>query len=220
MADRGAAVRRLCDKGVIAVVRARSSEQLIDVARALLAGGVDCIEITMTTPNALRVISECRQAVGAEALIGVGSVLDAATAGRAIDAGAQFVVAPTFSPEVIDAAHAADLPIVPGAFTPTEIVNATNAGADLVKVFPAGMFGPKYFKALLAPMPHLKLTPTGGVNLDTAAEWIAVGARTLGIGSALVTKAALAEGNFAEIRRLAEQYVRIVADARAERKDR
>jgi 2-dehydro-3-deoxyphosphogluconate aldolase/(4S)-4-hydroxy-2-oxoglutarate aldolase len=215
MADRAEAVRRLCDKGVIAVVRARSSEQLIDVAKALVAGGVDCVEITMTTPDALKVIADCRGAMAEQALVGVGSVLDKQTAAEAISSGAQFVVSPIFDRDIIRAAHGSDLPCIPGAFTPTEILNATRAGADVVKVFPAGMFGPKYFKAILAPMPHLKLSPTGGVNLDTAAEWIEAGAQTLGIGSALVTKTALEEGNFEKIRRLAAQYVRIIAQARS-----
>lgn len=215
MATRQEKVQRLCDKGVVAVVRARSSEQLVDVAKALLAGGVDCIEITMTTPNALEVIGKCCEAIGGEALIGVGSVLDAPTAREAIAAGAQYVVSPVFLPEVIAAAHDGEAPCVPGALTPTEILNATNAGADIVKVFPGGSVGPGYVKALLAPMPHLKLSPTGGVDLDTAANWIAAGAVTLGIGSALVTKRALAEGNLGEIERLARRYVQIVAEARA-----
>jgi 2-dehydro-3-deoxyphosphogluconate aldolase/(4S)-4-hydroxy-2-oxoglutarate aldolase len=214
MPDRPKAVECLCGKGIVAVVRARSSDQLIDVAKALLAGGVDCIEITMTTPNALEVIAACREAVG-DALIGVGSVLDAETARAAIRAGARFVVSPIFDVGIIEAAHQADLPAVPGCFTPTEILHAANAGADMVKVFPAGFFGPKYFQAILAPMPHLKLTPTGGVNLATAADFIAAGACTLGVGSALVTKKALAEGNLAEIERLAGEYVRIVAEARS-----
>ena len=213
MTDRAAAVQRLCAQGVVAVVRASSSEQLLDVARALLAGGVDCIEITMTTPNALEVISTCRKTLG-DAFVGVGSVLEPETARKAIDAGAQFVVSPIFNPKVVEAAHQHDCPCVPGAFTPTEIHRATEAGADMVKVFPAGMFGPKFFKAVLAPMPHLKLTPTGGVTLDTAAAWIAAGAQTLGIGSSLVTKSALASGNFREITDLASRYVQIVADAR------
>jgi 2-dehydro-3-deoxyphosphogluconate aldolase/(4S)-4-hydroxy-2-oxoglutarate aldolase len=214
MSDRAAKVQRLCEKGVVAVVRASSGEQLIEVARALRTGGVDCIEITMTTPNALDVIRRCREAVS-EAMVGVGSVLDARTARAAIEAGAQFVVSPIFDPAVMEAAHTADLPVVPGALTPTEILNATRAGADLVKVFPAGFFGPKYFRAVLAPLPHLKLSPTGGVNLQTAADWIAAGAVTLGVGSALVTKAALAAGDLDEIRRLAGEYIRIVAEARA-----
>lgn len=217
MPDRAATTKRLCDKGVVAVVRAASSEQLVDVARALLAGGVDCVEITMTTPNALQVIRDCRSAVP-DALVGVGSVLDGDTARRAIDSGAQFVVSPVFVPQVVAAAHAADLPVVPGALTPTEILTATNAGADIVKVFPGGQFGPRYFRDILAPMPHLRLSPTGGVDLDTAADWIAAGAVTLGIGSALVTRSALASGKLSEITDLARQYVRIVADARAARK--
>ena len=215
MAERSATVARMCEKGIVAVVRAKSSEQLIDVAKALQAGGVDCIEITMTTPDALQVISDCREAMGDAALIGVGSVLSATVANDAIAAGAQYVVSPIFKPEIIDAAHAAELPCVPGALTPTEAQLATDAGADLVKVFPGGRFGPTYLKDLLAPMPHLKLTPTGGVDLDTAADWIAAGAVTLGVGSALVTKAALSDGNFGEIERLAGEYVRIVAEARA-----
>ena len=212
--NRAAAVERLCAKGIVAVVRAKSSEQLIDVARALAAGGVECIEITMTTPNALKVIAECRKAMGDAAMIGVGSVLSAKVAGEAIAAGAQFVVSPIFKKEIVDAAHASDLPCVPGAMTPTEILIATEAGADLVKVFPGGQFGPGYFKDVLAPMPHLKLTPTGGVDLTTAAEWIKAGARTLGVGSALVTKNALAAGNMDEIRQLAAQYMAIVAETR------
>ncbi len=209
------ATARLCDKGIVAVVRAKSSEQLIDVAHSLLAGGVECIEITMTTPNALDVINACRKTVTG-AMIGVGSVLDVATAAAAIEAGAQFVVSPVFVPGVVAKAHECEVPVVPGCFTPTEIINATNAGADLVKVFPAGFFGPKFFKAILAPMPHLKLTPTGGVDLTTAGAWIAAGAKTLGVGSALVTKKALAEGNFDEIESLARRYVEIVAEARSE----
>jgi len=213
MADRQAAVGRLCDKGIVAVVRASSSEQLIDVSAALLDGGVDCIEITMTTPNALRVIADCRRAVP-QAMVGVGSVLSADVARAAIDAGAQFVVSPIFKSEIIAAAHAADLPAVPGCFTPTEILTATEAGADMVKVFPAGRLGPGFFKDILAPLPHLKLTPTGGVDLGSAAAWIAAGAVTLGAGSSLVTKAALAVGDLGEIKRRAGEFVRIVAEAR------
>jgi len=215
MPDRNAAVERLCEKGIIAVVRAKSSEQLLDVAGALLKGGVDCIEITMTTPDALGTIRRCREAMGQTALIGVGSVLDAATAEKAIQAGAQFVVSPIFDEQILRAAHAADLPAVPGAFSPNEILRATNAGADMVKVFPATRLGPGFFKDVLAPMPHLKLTPTGGVNLDTAGDFIRAGAVTLGVGSALVKKQAVEEGDFATIQDLAGQFVRTVAEARA-----
>jgi 2-dehydro-3-deoxyphosphogluconate aldolase/(4S)-4-hydroxy-2-oxoglutarate aldolase len=217
MLNREARCERLCEKGVVAVVRAASSDQLLDVARALLAGGVDCIEITMTTPNALEVIADCRRELDEDALVGVGSVLSADIARSAVDAGAEFVVSPIFKPEIIDAAHAADLPCVPGAFTPTEVQLAHEAGADIIKVFPGGAVGPSYLKALLGPLPHLKLSPTGGVNLETAADWIAKGACTLGIGSALVTRDALATGDTAEIERRARRYVDIVAEARSQK---
>lgn len=212
--NRQQTVQRMCEKGIIAVVRADSSDQLLQVGEALLAGGVECIEITMTTPNALEVIAACRKQLGDEALIGVGSVTSAMVANQAIDAGAQYVVCPIFKTEIIGAAHRAEVPCLPGAFTPTEIITATDHGADMVKVFPAGRLGPKFFKDVLAPLPHLKLTPTGGVNLDTAAEFIQAGAVTLGVGSAMVPKAAVAAGDFAQITDLAGRYVQIVADAR------
>ena len=214
MSDRNATVARLCERGIVAVVRAKSSEQLLDVAKALLAGGVDCIEITMTTPNALEVIRRCRQELAEEALIGVGSVLDPGIASKAIHAGAQFVVSPVFNEWTIRVAHAEGVPAVPGAMTPTEILTAANAGADLVKVFPATRLGPEFFRDVLAPMPHLKLTPTGGVDLATAGEFIRAGAATLGVGSALVEKKAVQDGDFGKIQSLASQFVQIVAQAR------
>ena len=216
MPDREARAERLCAKGIVAVVRAASSKQLLEVAKALLAGGVDCIEITMTTPNALQVIRDCRQAMGDEALIGVGSVLDAEMCRDALEAGAQYVVSPIFDPEIIRVAHEADAPVMPGAFTPTEIHNATRCGADIIKVFPATRLGPGFFKDVLAPMPHLKLAPTGGVNLDTAADFIKAGAATLAVGSALVKKDAIAAGDMDTLTDLASKFVKIVADARAE----
>ena len=212
--DRPSAVKRLCDKGIVAVVRADSSQQLLDVARALLGGGVDCIEITMTTPNALEVIRQCRRELGDSALVGVGTVLDAETAARALEAGSQFVVSPVLEPAVIQAAHAAGVPAVAGAFSPTEILAATRLGADLVKVFPATKLGPGFFKDILAPMPFLRLTPTGGVDLINAADFIRAGAATLGVGSSLVDKKAVKAGDFDSIRRLAEQFVHAVAQGR------
>jgi 2-dehydro-3-deoxyphosphogluconate aldolase / (4S)-4-hydroxy-2-oxoglutarate aldolase len=196
-------------------VRAKSSGQLVDVARAMAAGGVDCIEITMTTPNALAVIAAVREQLGDTVLTGVGSVLDAETARAAILAGAQFVVSPVFNVAILEMAHRYGLPCVPGAFTPTEILNATAAGADMVKVFPAGQLGPGFFKDILGPMPHLKLTPTGGVDLDTAASFIKAGAKTLGVGSALVAPKAVAAGDFATLTETARKFVKVVADARA-----
>ncbi|MHC4294119.1 MAG: bifunctional 4-hydroxy-2-oxoglutarate aldolase/2-dehydro-3-deoxy-phosphogluconate aldolase [Planctomycetota bacterium] len=212
--NRETATERLCDKGVIAIVRAPASDGLVEAAGALLSGGVDCIEFTMTTPGALQVIADCR-ATMSDAMIGVGSVLNGEMVKEAIDAGAQFVVAPIFKGEIVSAAHAADLPCIPGASTPTEIVTATDARADMIKVFPGGHFGPAYLKAVLAPLPHLRLVPTGGGNVDNASEWIAAGAVALGVGSALVTKSALADRDFGQIRRLAERFVHAVAKARA-----
>lgn len=215
MPDRDQTVGRLCRSGVVAVVRAKSSGQLVDVARAIAAGGVDCIEITMTTPNALAVIADVRKQLGDTVLTGVGSVLDAETARAAILAGAEFVVSPIFNPAILEMAHRYGLPCVPGAFTPTEILNATAAGADMVKVFPAGQLGPGFFKDILGPMPHLKLTPTGGVDLDTAASFIKAGAKTLGVGSALVSPKLVAAGDFAALTETARKFVKVVADARA-----
>lgn len=215
MSDRDATTERMCVKGIIAVVRTDSSEQLLEVAGALLDGGVDCIEFTMTIPGALAGIERCLPAMPKGTLLGVGSVLDGATTEEAVRAGAQFVVSPIFDEQIISAAHAADVPAVPGAFSPTEILAATNAGADLVKVFPATRLGPQFLKDLLAPMPHLKLMPTGGVNLDTAGDFVRAGAATLAVGSALVKKDAIRAGDFATIRQLAEQFVGTVAEARA-----
>lgn len=214
MTDSTRDAERLSRQGIVAVVRADRSEQLLRASEALLAGGVDCIEITMTTPNALEVIARCRKQLP-EAFIGVGSVLEESVAQAAIDAGAQFVVSPIFKAGIIQTAHRSHCPCVAGCLTPTEMLTATEAGADFIKVFPAGRLGPQYFKDILAPMPHLKLTPTGGVDLTTAADWIAAGAVTLGVGSALVSKKLLVSENFAEIRRLAAEYVRLVAEARA-----
>lgn len=205
---------RLCRAGIVAVVRAPSSEALIDGARALLAGGVDCIEITMTTPNALQIIETCRGELGDDALIGVGSVLDGDTARAAISAGAQFVVSPVLNIEAVEAAHEAGLPGVPGAMTPTEILTADRAEADLIKVFPATRLGPGFFKDVLAPMPHMRLTPTGGVGLDNAAAFIRAGALTLGVGSALVSKQLLADRDWQGLTDRAKAFVQAVAEAR------
>lgn len=212
--DRQRIVAQMESCGIVAVIRADSPGQLVDVCKALRDGGVTCSEITMTTPGALEAIAAARQALGDEALIGVGSVLDAETCRAAILAGAQFVVGPVLNLEVIQMAHRYGRPAIPGGLTPTEIITAFSAGADLVKVFPANVFGPSYFRDLLAPMPQLKLTPTGGVNLDTAAEWIKAGAACLGVGSALVKKDLIKAKDWAGLTKLASQYVQIVRQAR------
>jgi len=215
MADRIEILDRILRAGITAVIRAKSSEHLSRVADALKAGGVECIEVTMTTPNALRVIEETAQRLGEDVLIGVGSVLDGETARAAILAGAQFVVSPVLNLDMIRMAHRYDKVAVPGTFTPTEIITAWENGADLVKVFPAGRVGPAFFKDVLGPLPQVRLVPTGGVNLDTAAEFIKNGAAALCVGSAMMPKDALAEGRFDVITDLARQFVEIVQQARS-----
>ncbi|MFW6058747.1 MAG: bifunctional 4-hydroxy-2-oxoglutarate aldolase/2-dehydro-3-deoxy-phosphogluconate aldolase [Phycisphaeraceae bacterium] len=207
-------VERIESGGLIAIIRAPSAEGLIEMCRALRDGGVTVAEITMTTPGAIEAIDRATNELGDTCLLGVGSVLDAATADRAVDAGAQFVVSPVFKREVVEAAHARGKPVLPGALTPTEILTAHEAGADLVKVFPANHFGPRYFKDVLAPMPHLRLTPTGGVNLDTIADWFDNGARCLGVGSALVKKELIAKQDWPALTDLARQFVAKVKAAR------
>jgi 2-dehydro-3-deoxyphosphogluconate aldolase/(4S)-4-hydroxy-2-oxoglutarate aldolase len=169
----------------------------------------------MTTPGALEAIAAAGRALGDEALIGAGSVLDAPTARAAILAGARFIFSPILNVEVIEMAHRYDCVAVPGALTPTEILTAWSAGADVVKVFPANHFGPQYIKDLHGPMPQVKLTPTGGVDLNTATDWIKAGAVAIGVGSSLVKKDLLAAGKWDDLSALAKQYVDIVASARA-----
>ena len=216
LTGRNATLARIETTGLIAVIRADSSEQLVDVVRALRDGGCEAAEITMTTPNALDAIAKAREALNKDAVIGVGSVLDPGTARAAILAGAQFVFCPVLNPDVIAMGHRYDRPVVPGALTPTEIINAWSAGADLVKVFPANHFGPKYFGDLLAPMPQLKLTPTGGVDLNTAADWIKAGAACLGVGSSLVKKDMIKNKDWAGLTKLAKQFSDIVKQARGQ----
>jgi 2-dehydro-3-deoxyphosphogluconate aldolase/(4S)-4-hydroxy-2-oxoglutarate aldolase len=188
----------------VAVIRTDSPDRLVELAQALCVGGVVCFEITMTVPNALDGIRLVTQEMGGSVLVGAGSVLDAATAEAAIAAGARYVVSPVFKPEVVVAAHANDAAAMPGCFTPTEILAATEAGADIVKVFPAGVLGLPFFKGVLAPMPHLRLMPTGGVTLQNAGDWIRAGAVAVGVGSELVDKAAVAAGDWATLSRNAE----------------
>jgi 2-dehydro-3-deoxyphosphogluconate aldolase/(4S)-4-hydroxy-2-oxoglutarate aldolase len=185
--------------GAVAVVRMADSGRLVRLAEAIAEGGVTAIEITMTTPNALAVIEETGRQLGDAVTVGVGSVLDAETARRAVDAGARYVVSPVFKPEIVEESHRLGVPVMPGCFTPTEILTATEAGADVVKVFPADVFGPTFFKAVRAPMPHLKMMPTGGVSLTNAGDWIRAGAVAVGVGSALLDTQAIADGDWATL---------------------
>jgi len=207
-------LQRVCKSGIVAVVRSSSSEQLVEVARALADGGVTTIEITMTVPGVLDVLRDVRTALGDEILLGAGTVLDVESARAALLAGAEYIVAPTVDLEVIRLCRRYDKMVMPGAFTPTEILAAWQAGADVVKVFPADVGGPAYLKAIHGPMPQIRLMPTGGVDLNTAADFLRAGACCLGVGGSLVEKKALEEGNIGRIRSLAEQFVKIVKDVR------
>lgn len=201
--------------GAVAVVRMADSSRLVRLAEAIAEGGVTAIEITMTTPNALAVIEETRIQLGDAVTVGVGSVLDAETTRRAVDAGARYVVSPVFKAEIVDESHRLGVPVMPGCFTPTEILTATEAGADVVKVFPADVFGPSFFKAVLAPMPHLRMMPTGGVSLTNAGDWIRAGAVAVGVGSALLDKQAIADGDWATLTHNARTLRQSVESGRA-----
>lgn len=189
-------VKKVVDGGAVAVIRLADPAKLIKVAEAIYNGGVSGIEITMTVPDAIRVIGEASKEIGSYMNVGVGSVLNAETAQRAIDAGAKYVVSPIFKKEIIETAHKNEVPAMPGAFSPTEIELAYEAGADVVKVFPADVVGMAFFKGVLAPMPHLRLMPTGGVTLTNAGEWLKSGACAVGVGSALLDKKAIASGKY------------------------
>src|SRR5881227_609091 len=208
-------LRQVLDCGIVAVVRSPDSQQLVEVARALAEGGVTVVEITMSVPNALEVLRQVRQALGDRLLLGAGTVLDPETARAVLLAGAEYIVAPTLNLDVIRLCRRYGKLVMPGAFTPTEILTAWEAGADVVKVFPAEVVGPAYFKALRGPLPQIRLMPTGGVDLTTAAAFLKAGACCLGIGSQLVEPAAVSARNFDRIRDLARQYAAIVQETRA-----
>lgn len=189
-------IQNIENNGAVAVIRIKDPDKLMSVANAISEGGVKIIEITMTVPNAIDVIKAVTKVVSNDILIGVGSVMNNEIAQQAIDAGAKFVVSPITKKEIIDITHKNNLPVFPGAFSPTEIQQAFEWGADIVKVFPADTVGMKYFKSIKAPMPHLKLMPTGGVTLTNAGEWMANGACAVGIGSALLDEDAISKGDY------------------------
>jgi 2-dehydro-3-deoxyphosphogluconate aldolase/(4S)-4-hydroxy-2-oxoglutarate aldolase len=207
-------LQQVLDCGIVAVVRSPDRDQLIAVTRALVDGGVNVVEITLTVPHALDVLRQVRQALGDRVTLGAGTVLDPETARAALLAGAEYIVAPTVNLEVIRLCRRYDKLVMPGAFTPTEILTAWEAGADIVKVFPADVLGPAFFKALRGPLPQIRLMPTGGVDLTTAAAFLKAGACCLGIGGQLVLPQAIAERDFDRIRDLARQYAAIVKQVR------
>src|SRR6202049_5055441 len=208
-------LRQVLDCGIVAVVRSPDSQHLVEVVRALADGGVTVAEITMTVPGALDVLKQVRQALGDRVLLGAGTVLDSETARAVLLAGAEYIVSPTVNRKVIRLCQRYDKLVMPGAFTPTEILAAWEAGADIVKVFPAEVVGPAYFKALRGPLPQIRLLPTGGVDPTTAAAFLHAGACCLGIGGQLVEPAAVAARNFDRLRDLARQYVAIVQRTKA-----
>lgn len=208
-------LERVLDRVIVAVIRAESPDLLVDVAEALLAGGVEVMEVTFTVPRAARVIEKVADKLGNRILLGAGTVLDPETARAAFLAGAEFIVSPTVNAEVIQMCRRYSKLSMPGAFTPTEVVAAWQAGADIVKVFPSDLVGPKYLKLLHGPLPHIRLMPTGGVNLNTAADFLAAGACALGVGSALVDQQAIAAGDLKKIESLARQFVEVVRAYRA-----
>jgi 2-dehydro-3-deoxyphosphogluconate aldolase/(4S)-4-hydroxy-2-oxoglutarate aldolase len=209
-------LRQVLDCGIVAVVRSPEGRQLVEVVRALADGGVTVVEITMTVPDALDVLRQVRQALGDRVLLGAGTILDAPTARAALLAGAEYLVAPTLDLDVIRLCRRYDKLAMPGAFTPTEILTAWEAGADVVKVFPAEVVGPAFFKAMRGPLPQVRLMPTGGVDLTTAADFLRAGACCLGLGSQLVEPRAVAARDFDRIRDLARQYVAVVQQTRSQ----
>lgn len=207
-------IARIRECGVLPVIRASSKEKALSVINAIAAGGVTTIEVTMTVPNAVELIGKLSME-REDLLVGAGSVLDPESASECINAGAKFIVSPATNFETIEYCNQKEIVVMPGALTPTEILNASEAGADIVKVFPAdAMGGARYLKSLKAPMPHLKLIPTGGVDQTTAAEFIKAGAEAIGVGADLVDLNAIREGRATDITNAAKRYLEIVREAR------
>ena len=207
-------LERIVSSGVVAVIRIEDAAKLIKVAEALKVGEVEAIEFTMTTPGAVEMIAQAVHRFGDEVLMGAGTVLDAETARAAILAGVKFVVGPNLDLKVIELCRRYSVIVVPGCLTPTEILSAWEAGADLVKVFPASVMGPGYLKAILGPLPQVRLLPTGGIDLENARAFIKAGAVAIGVGGSLVDKKAVAVGDFASLTEMARKFVGAIREAR------
>jgi 2-dehydro-3-deoxyphosphogluconate aldolase/(4S)-4-hydroxy-2-oxoglutarate aldolase len=212
--SRDVTLSRILEVGIVAVVRSEQSATLVKVIEALAEGGVTAAEVTFTVPDALDVIRQVRKEVGDAIVLGAGTVLDPETARAALLAGVEYIVSPVVNLEVIRLCRRYDKAVMPGAFTPTEVLTAWEAGADIVKVFPADVGGPAYLKALRGPLPQVRLMPTGGVDLSTAESFLKAGACCLGVGSSLVDPKAIKAGDFTRIRELASQFVTAVRNAR------
>jgi len=214
MRSKSEIISLLTDPGIIAVVRAQKTDQVLPLSEALIAGGVNAIEITMTTPNAIEAIREASQKISSRAVVGVGTVLDAESCRAAIQAGAEFVVSPILRPELVPICHAADRPVMLGAYTPTEAQLAYEAGADFIKIFPSDGLGPNYIRAIRAPLPHLRIIPTGIAKADDIAEFIKAGCVGVGLGSLLVSSEILRTNNWSELTRSAKALRSLVEKAR------
>lgn len=212
---RAAIVRAIENAGIVAVIRMTDATQLRAVADALLEGGIRALEVTMTVPRAVALIEELAASLPKEFLVGAGTVLDAETARQVIQGGARFVVSPVLKPELIEAGHRSGVAVMPGCFTPTEILTAWETGADIVKVFPATALGPAFFKDIRGPLPQVRLMPTGGVTRENAGDWIRAGAVAIGVGTALVDPKAVAERRFDLITANARHFIQAVELARA-----
>jgi 2-dehydro-3-deoxyphosphogluconate aldolase/(4S)-4-hydroxy-2-oxoglutarate aldolase len=207
-------IRHLVESRALGIIRVNQAGDLVRIAQALYAGGLSCVEITMTTPGALRAIEEAAGELDG-VLMGAGTVLDAATARQAILAGAEFLVTPTLEPDVIEMAHRYGKVVIPGAMTPTEILTAWEMGADMVKVFPASILGPKYLRAVHGPLPQIPLVPTGGITGENAGDFIRAGAAMVCGGSWLVDKKAVAGGRYEFLTERARILLEAVKNARA-----
>ena len=197
----------IIDAGLVAIVRVHHPELALPIAKALVAGGIRAVELTMTIPNALDAIRTIDRELGNKILLGVGTVIDDDTCKAAIDAGAKYIISPITKPSLVENAHAMDRPVMLGAYTPSEAQAAYEAGSDFIKIFPADSLGPNYIKALLAPLTHLKIIPTGGVNLDTMESFLAAGSTALGIGSSLLKNNIINSENWSELESLSRQHV-------------
>jgi 2-dehydro-3-deoxyphosphogluconate aldolase/(4S)-4-hydroxy-2-oxoglutarate aldolase len=206
----------IVQEGVVPVLRAESHEIALQAVEALRAGGIGVVEVTMTVPGAVELIARLNSEIGGECLIGAGTVLDERVAARCVDAGARFIVSPALNVATIEFCNTRDIPVLPGAFTPTEVLTAWNAGADMVKLFPAGAGGgPSYLKSLRAPLPEVKFVPTGGISLENAGDYIRAGAMAIGIGADLVDTKAIRAGNAKIVTEQAKRYLAAVSAARS-----
>jgi 2-dehydro-3-deoxyphosphogluconate aldolase/(4S)-4-hydroxy-2-oxoglutarate aldolase len=215
--DKQATLNRIKEIGLLAVIRGPSPELTVKMVEALVAGGVTGIEITYSTPNAAQVVQELAARFGDEIMLGMGTLTEVAHAGEAASAGAKFLVSPHCEPELAAAMVATGLPLMMGALTPTEVLNAYRSGSDVVKVFPGSLGGPDYLKALRGPFPHIPMMPTGGVSLENIPQWFAAGAFAVGAGSNLCPTAWAKEGRFDEISALARQFADVVNNAKTKK---